>query len=143
MVYPYKKPPRAIVESLPDEWIFDFVKNGLNEWLLKENIQKPILFFVDGHRSHMSIELSQFCDENGIILYSLPPNATHLMQPADVAVFKPLKEYWRQAVRSWQNENAGKCLTKFDFAPVLKIAVENQNLSEHIKKFSPLWTISL
>lgn len=148
VVYPYKKPPRAIVESLPDEWIlgksesgwmrsdvfFDFVKNGLNEWVLNENIQKPILFFVDGHRSHMSIELSQFCDENRIILYSLPPNATHIMQPADVAVFKPLKEYWRQAVRSWQNENVGKSLTKFDFAPVLKIAVENQNLPEHIRK---------
>ncbi|KAL1487765.1 hypothetical protein ABEB36_015600 [Hypothenemus hampei] len=32
----------------------------------------------------MSIELSEYCDNNGIILYELPPNSTHIMQPADV-----------------------------------------------------------
>lgn len=93
VVYPYVKPPRAIAESMPLDWIlgksesgwmrsdifFEYVANGLKNLILGQNIENPVLFFVDGHRSHMSIDLSQFCDDNGIILYALPPNATHLM----------------------------------------------------------------
>lgn len=52
---------------------------SLNEWITTNNIKKTILFFVDGHRPHMSILLSQFCDDTGIILYLLPPNSTHRM----------------------------------------------------------------
>lgn len=89
---------------------------------------------MDGHRSHMSIELSQFCDDNDIILYALPPNATHLMQPADVSLFKPLKEYWRQNVRTWHNQNMEKTFTKLEFAPIFKQALENINIPNHIKK---------
>lgn len=147
VVYPYVKPPRAIADNMPEDWIlgksdtgwmradvfYEYVANGLHQWIMEHNIKKPILFFVDGHRSHMSVELSRFCDENGIILYALPPNSTHMMQPADVAVFKPLKEYWRQAVRSWQSENEDKTLTKVYFASVFKRALENPKISEHIK----------
>ncbi|KAJ8932152.1 hypothetical protein NQ318_009263 [Aromia moschata] len=98
VVFPYVKPPRAVVESVPNSsipgksesgWMtFDvfseFVANGLNEWLNQQEIKRPVVFLVDGHRSHMSLEHSEFCDANGILLYALPPNAMHLMQPADV-----------------------------------------------------------
>lgn len=147
IVYPYVKPPRAIAESMPHDWFlgksdsgwmrsdvfYEYVANGLHQWILDNNIQKPVIFFVDGHRSHMSIELSQFCDENQIILYALPPNATHLIQPADVALFKPLKDYWRQAARNWQVRNMEKTLTKAEFAPIFKVALSNSNIAEHIK----------
>lgn len=148
IVYPYVKPPRALAESMPPDWIlgksdsgwmksdifYEYVANGLHEYILSNNIKKPIIFFVDGHRSHMSVELSEFCDNNGIILYALPPNSTHIIQPADVSVFKPLKESWRQTVRKWQNENEEKTLTKVVFAPVFKRALENTNFSDHIKR---------
>ncbi|KAI4454266.1 hypothetical protein MML48_10g00001244 [Holotrichia oblita] len=103
VVFPYVKPPKAVVDSIPEQWIlgksesgwmhsdvfYEFVANGLNCWLTEQRIQKPV-FFVNGHRSHLSIDLSQFCDPNGIFLYAFPPNATHLIQPADVSVFKPI-----------------------------------------------------
>jgi len=40
----------------------------------------------------VSLHFSKFCEENGIILIALLPNATHLFQPMDVAVFHTLKE---------------------------------------------------
>lgn len=147
IVYPYVKPPRSIAESMPPDWFlgksdtgwmrsdvfFEYVANGLHQWIVDQGIKKPILFFVDGHRSHMSIELSKFCDENEIILYALPPNAMHLMQPADVALFKLLKEYWRQAVRTWYTQNEERTLTKADFAPVFEKALSNPNIPTHIR----------
>ncbi|KAJ8938288.1 hypothetical protein NQ314_011540 [Rhamnusium bicolor] len=113
---------------------YQYVANGLNPWIQSQNnIQKPVLFLVDGHRSHMSVELSKFCDDNDIILYALPPNSTHIMQPADVGLFKPLKEYWRQAVRNCQNDHEGKSVTKIEFATVFEEALNNQNISNHIR----------
>lgn len=102
-------------------------------WLTKEEIQRPVLFLVDGNRSHMSLELSKFCDQNEIILYALPPNATHLLQPADVAVFKPLKEYWRQEVREWQTENENKVVTKADFCPIFHKVLQHPNMCTNMK----------
>lgn len=147
VVFPYVKPPRAIALSMPGSWIlgksdsgwmrcdvfYEYVVNGFNNWLNEQNIKKPVIFLVDGHRSHMSFELSQFCDHNGIILYALPPNTTHILQPADVAVFKPLKEYWKQAVREWQNKNENCVVTKTNFCTVFADVLEKPKLPEYIR----------
>lgn len=80
----FVKPPRAIVQSMPPSWIlgksdsgwirsvifYEFVVNGFLEWLSVQQIRRPVLFLVDGRRSHMSLKLSKFCDSNGIILYA-------------------------------------------------------------------------
>lgn len=97
-----------------------------------KKIKKPVLFIVDGYKSHISLTLSRFCSDNGIILYALNPNATHLLQPADVAVFKPLKEFWRQEVRLWQVQN-DKILSKSDFCPVFEKVLNNSKISQYIK----------
>ncbi|KAG5895651.1 hypothetical protein JTB14_008660 [Gonioctena quinquepunctata] len=52
-------------------------------WLEDNHVEKPIILFLDGHRSHMTQTLSEFCQNNGIVLYALPPNTTHILQPAD------------------------------------------------------------
>ncbi|KAJ8932211.1 hypothetical protein NQ314_014831 [Rhamnusium bicolor] len=120
IVYPYVKPPRAVAESMPPKWILGKSDSG---WMKSDSTGIV----------HMSVELSKFCDDNDIILYALPPNSTHIMQPADVGLFKPLKEYWRQAVRNWQNDHEGKSVTKIEFATVLEEALNNQNIPNHIR----------
>ncbi|XP_044757482.1 CENP-B homolog protein 2-like [Coccinella septempunctata] len=146
VVFPYVRPPKAVVDSMPENWIlgksqsgwmrsdvfFEFVANGLNNWVTEQNIPKPILLLVDGHRSHSSMELSRFCDENQIILYALPANTTHIIQPADVSVFRPMKEYWRQYVREWQSEQ-NKVVTKSEFCPILKKVLEHSSMHTNIK----------
>ena len=49
---------------------------------------------VDRHTTHQSPEVHKFCRLNGIILYRLPPHATHVLQPCDVSVFKSPKSAW-------------------------------------------------
>lgn len=56
---------------------------------LKQNIKFPVILFVDGHKSHLTYEVSQLCTQKKIILVPLYPNATRILQPADVAAFKP------------------------------------------------------
>lgn len=112
VVLPYLRPPKAVIDNMPKSWVlgrsdmgwmkgsifYEYMANEFNDWLGSNNIKKPCILFVDGHKSHMSLPLSQFCEENQIILYAPPPNTTHMLQPADVSVFKPLKQQWKTTV---------------------------------------------
>ena len=51
------------------------------------------ILIIDGHGSHMSVNLIDSSIENNVILYCLPPHTTHL-QIFGISVFKPLKNYF-------------------------------------------------
>ena len=75
--------------------------------------------FIDGHATHLTMKTSVLCSENQIILYVLPPNTTHILQPSDVSVFKALKTFWRQAVLDFQRQNPYQYIEKKHVAPLL------------------------
>lgn len=139
VVYPLRKPRKEIVSGVPDGWViglsdsgwmkaetfFEYVANNLSPWLDEKNIPKPVLFVVDGHKTHMTYPLSKFCSETWIILYALLPNATHILQPMDVSVFQPLKVEWKKTFRKWQANHHNQCVTRKEFATLLKMAMEN------------------
>ncbi|KOB70151.1 Uncharacterized protein OBRU01_15785 [Operophtera brumata] len=110
VVFPYVRPPKQVVDSMPPEWVlgrsesgwmrgdvfFEYITNDFNNWVESNGIKKPILLLVDGHKSHMSLVLSATCEQMGIILYALPPNTTHMLQPADAG-----RESAGKATREW------------------------------------------
>ena len=55
---------------------------------------RPLLLLLDGHSSHYSPVAVKMAVEENIILFTLPPNTTHLSQPLDKGVFGPLKIAW-------------------------------------------------
>ncbi|XP_072398607.1 uncharacterized protein [Diabrotica undecimpunctata] len=101
------------------ESFFEFISNNFYNWLLKNDVPFPVVLFVDGHKSHLTYNLSAFCSEKNIILISLLSNATHILQPMDVGVFHPLKSGWQNEVHAWRLENKKQTLKKEDFAPML------------------------
>ncbi|KAJ8884996.1 hypothetical protein PR048_011192 [Dryococelus australis] len=96
--FKYEHLHQCLVASLPTQWgfgkspngwmtgevLYEFMKNIFHPWLFKQNISLPVVLFVDGHSSHLILHTSKFCDEHGIILVALLPNATHILQPMDV-----------------------------------------------------------
>lgn len=78
------------------ETIFEYVMNVFHPWLRSQNITFPVILFKDGHTSHLSKYLSDYCSKNEIEVVALYPNSTHLLQPLDVAVFRPLKLEWKK-----------------------------------------------
>jgi len=59
---------------------------------------KPRLLICDGHDSHITASWIGHCMKNHIILMVLPPHSSHLTQPLDVSVFKPLKTLMASAI---------------------------------------------
>jgi hypothetical protein len=102
------------------EVFYEYIANHFIPFLKSSNIIRPVVLFVDGHRSHMTQQSSQLCDGNGVILISLFPNTTHIMQPADLAIFKPLKSGWKSAVKAWKFQNFPTEITRYTFATILK-----------------------
>nr|CAI5854571.1 unnamed protein product [Callosobruchus analis] len=120
IVYPYKRLPSDIVNSIPDPpW------GVLHPHLKKAGVKFPVILFLYGHKSHLDRNFSDLCTKLEIILISLYPNATRVLQPADVSAFRPLKQGWRKGVLDWRRDNPNSELTKQNFAPILQKVIQN------------------
>ena len=77
---------------------------------------------VDGHRSHIDLEVSKFCSENQILLYCLPPHSSHLLQPLDVGFFRSLKVAWGKECNRYRAKEFGSSVTRETFSYVFREA---------------------
>jgi len=94
------------------------------------------VLIADNCASHMSPYVTEQCEKYNILFIFLPENSTNLLQPLDVAVFRPMKGKWRDELRLWKDEGAGKdyaTLPKHEFPKVLK-SVLAKDYSESIIK---------
>ncbi|XP_060585333.1 uncharacterized protein LOC132741220 [Ruditapes philippinarum] len=107
-------------------WLLNVFIPAINE----RRIKKPVLLLIDGHKTHVTMQASDICVENGVELYCLLEHASHVMQPLDLRLFSQLKRTWRQAVRDWQSEHIGEFVTKKTFARVFKQAWEKSTTVE-------------
>jgi len=137
IIYPYKRIPNYIYQSVPGNWgigrsdsgwmvsatFYEYIANIMYPWLVDNEVKFPVILYLDGHKSHLSLELSEFCTEKKIILYCLPPNATHILQPCDVSIFKPLKSYWKDMVKA-HNLISKSPITKNNFGNIFKDAFD-------------------
>lgn len=101
--------------------------NNFNSFLIRNNIPKPVVVFLDGHKSHLTLQLGKFCKDNGIILVALYPNSTHILQPLDVAVFSSLKSRWKTIVFEWRVNNNGEEINKKDVPRILDRILKEDN----------------
>ena len=147
IVFKYERVPSAVASLMPPGWaagktesgwmtsesFFEYIANILYPWLVEKKTTFPVVLFVDGHVSHLTLTLSNFCTEKGIILVALYPNATHILQPLDVSVFHPLKSGWKEGVHDWRMKHEGSRLKKEYFAPLLKQVIENYIPPQNIR----------
>ena len=78
---------------------------------------RPLLLLMDGHSSHYCPATIRYAAKERVILFSLPPNTTHLSQPLDKRIFGPLKVAWRQVCHQFLVKNLGVQVTKLNFSP--------------------------
>ena len=93
--------------DIPKDWQFDNTENGwINnekglEWLKHFDKHSRVhqvgawrLLYLDSHESHCSVEFENYCKENKIKCFYLPPHSSHITQPLDVGCFGPLKRWY-------------------------------------------------
>lgn len=80
--------------------------------------------------------MNEFCKNEKIILISLPANATHMMQPLDVALFAPLKKKWKKYLKKYKLEllkDVTKSFQKHDDTVLLNNVLESENFITSLK----------
>lgn len=104
----------------------DWFLNHLLPKLKKKEGRKVII--GDNLASHINKKVLSECEKYDIAFVCLPPHATHILQPLDVAYFRPLKCKWRQILLNWKNSQMGRKLQttpKDQFPRLLKEVLDS------------------
>ena len=91
--YTFEGPDDAVYTKSDSGWVdsslfLSWMKKSFLKFAVPE---RPLILFVDGHKSHVTLEVIDLAREKNVILFCLPPHTAHALQPLDVAVFKSLK----------------------------------------------------
>ncbi len=119
MVYPRKRlVPQHLREGAYPNTLFGSSESGwittelFIEWFnfFLNNIPPthPVLLYLDGHSTHVSIDLIELARSNDFHLLCLPAHTSHLLQPLDVGVFKSFKCNFNKACSKFMSENPGR-----------------------------------
>lgn len=115
--------PRAAIAMTPTgytnyelamEWI-----NHFNKHTRPKTVGAKRLLILDGHGSHHTREFIQYCEDNDIIPFGMPPHMTHLFQPLDVVVFQPLKHYYAKELDALVRDGLTN-ITKVEFLSIIE-----------------------
>lgn len=83
-----------------------------------------MLLVLDGHGSHITINVIEFAKSNGIHLLCLPSHTSHILQPLDVGVFK---SFFSKACRQYMAKNPGCVVTEDVLASVVGRAIAHSH----------------
>jgi polyhydroxyalkanoate synthesis regulator phasin len=86
----------------------------------------------DGHTSHVNGRFLQYCVDHRIIPICLPPHTTHKLQPLDVGIFSPYKNYYSEELKR-RFDRHERSVTKQNFHKVLLSARPRAFREENIK----------
>ena len=81
----------------------------------------PLLLLVDGHSSHYCRDTTKLAAE-GVIVFTIPPHSSHIIQPLDKGLYGQLKVAWKQIYHYYLIENPGISIGKHNFSRLLSKA---------------------
>lgn len=109
---------------MKSELFYEYISTVFYPHVKSNNVTFPIILFVDGHKTHLDKNVSALCNKLDNNLIALYPNATRILQPADVAAFRPIKSFWKSAILDWRRTNPTNEINKENFAVILKTVVD-------------------
>jgi hypothetical protein len=129
-------PPNAVYKSTQSGW---FDTTTFEIWFFQvflpfaQKLNGPKVLLGDNLGSHFSVDVVRSCQMHDIRFTTLLPNTTHILQPLDVAVFRPLKVIWRQVLQDWRSTGRNSaCIPKESFPPLLHRVIRKLN-PQHLK----------
>ena len=62
------------------EIMIAWIQKEFNDQMKEKASNEYRLLFLDGHSSHQTLEIINFCMESKIVLMAFPPHTTHALQ---------------------------------------------------------------
>ncbi len=145
IIYKFLRLPAVYGSTLPPDWsvgtsdtgwmngelFYEYFANVFIPYKMKKHGDKKIIVFFDGHRSHLTLQVSHLARENGIILICFYPNTTHICQPEDVSVFKMFKLYWKKERDLFEFQQK-RNIFKYEIPKILQMIFDKYPVSKSI-----------
>ena len=112
-------------------WMSHFIKNVQRLEDISPDHQH--LLILDGHNSHVTLEVVREAKAVGLDLVTLPSHTSHALQPLDVSVFKPFKTYFQLYRDYWSRHNLAATPSKQTLAQWSSLALRKALSSANIK----------
>ena len=109
------------------EWIQHFKKHTRSR---TKGIYR--LLILDGHKSHISVEFQQYCQDNNIITLCMLPHSSYILQPLDVRCFSLLKASYSKQIENLVRVQINH-ITKLEFLLAFKEAFKATFIEQNIK----------
>ena len=81
-----------------------------------------LLLLMDRHTSHYCPETIKQAARHKVVLFTLPPNTTHLSQSLDIGCFAPLKMKWKEECHKFMIDSHGKVVSRYSFTSLFRKA---------------------
>ncbi|KAI0996575.1 hypothetical protein K3495_g11606 [Podosphaera aphanis] len=107
-------------DMLSFEWVKQFDKHTK-----PSNPEEWRMLVMDGHGSRVTLEFVDYCHNNKILPFLLPPYSTHLLQPLDIGVFQQYKHYHQECLYDYITWSS----FEFDKVDFLKVLQRMRNLA--------------
>ena len=112
-------------------WILHFIGTLKKTTEINENNRH--LLVLDGHNSHVTLEVVKSAMNSGLDIISLPSHTSHALQPLDVSCFKSFKQTFRQIRDFWTLLNKGRKVEKTTLCEWTFQALERSLTPKNIK----------
>ena len=134
LIFPRKRKKEELYREAPPGTLAMISDSGyMNtdlfvEWLehfqvfVKSSQEDPVLLILDNHVSHCSLGAIDTSRKYNICLVSLPPHASHKLQPLDVGFFGPFKTAYSIECDNWMVGHPGRPITHKEVAGLFRAA---------------------
>ena len=123
-----------------------FSNYSLRSFIWNIHPERPAVLICDGRTSHIGVGLIENGRKENVVILKLPPHTSHVLQPMDLCVFRPLKLMWDEEIIKLQLRNYARKLPKSRFSSITSKIWKNISpniIQNGFKKpeFSPFVTV--
>ena len=116
------QPEAWMTQFLFSNWITHFInclsrRGGISH-------ERRHLLIVDGHNSHVTLEVVIKAMDVGLDLLTLPSHTSHCLQPLDVSIFASFKKSFKRYRDAWVMKNRGKGACKENLAMWVSLGLQ-------------------
>ncbi|CAH0717720.1 unnamed protein product, partial [Brenthis ino] len=108
-------PPGTKVSMAPKGSMTSSLFVEFIQHLAQHKVPGKCLLIFDGAKCHLSYESLEEADKNNIVLYCLPSNTTHELQPLDKSVNRSFEHHWDEEVLNYLCNSQERTLNKAAF----------------------------
>ena len=110
----------------------DWLKKDFDPQMKDKAAGKTRVLIMDGHSSHYTADLLEYCIANGIEVLGYPHHCTHALQGLDVVCFARMKDIWKEEINNFEGLHL-RGVDKEDFCEVFGKAYLHAFTPETIK----------